>query len=173
VQFTIGRLMIVVAAVGGLSAWLRVPVAGASTAFVALVFIPVSFALLVPFLPVSLGRRLLVATWVASLWPLSILWSLHAAWAVAYGYHGHPPGPADNGLVIEFVSGSVTLFILLSPISSMTCLFLELVATDEQIAGGDRWDARSIPALLMPLVWFFVVVVVRWDPLKAGWWFMD
>ena len=172
-QFTIGRLMIVVAIVGGLSSCFRVSGASAMIAFAILVFIPAFFVFSAPYFPVSRGRRLLVSAWVASLWPLSILWSLHAAWTVAYGFLGHPPGPADNGLAIDFMCESVVLFIFISMISSMACLLLGLVATDEQIAGGDRWDARKIPVFLMPLVWFSIILVFRWDPVGAVCWFMD
>jgi hypothetical protein len=176
VRFTIGRLMIVVAVAGILSALLRTAEARALAVASMLILGPLPIAYLYPFYSRP-GRRLLAATWVAALWPLSIPWTLHVAWGVAYGFLGHSPGPADNGPVLEFLTGSVCLSILLSLFSPIFCLLLPLYLTDEQIAEGDRWDGRAIPVLYgflsMPLVWFSVMVVGRWDPLKAGVWFMD
>ena len=171
-RFTIGRLMIVVAVAEGLCALLRVPEAVALMAAVVLILGPPSIASLSPFFARP-GRRLLTATWVASLWPLSIPWTLHAAWGIAYGFLGHSPGQADNGPILEFLTGSVLISMLLSLFSPIVCLCLPLYVTDEQITDRSRWDIRAIPVLLMPFVWYSVVVVGRWDPLKAGDWFMD
>jgi hypothetical protein len=171
-RFTIGRLMIVVAFAGLLSALLRTTEARALAVAAVLILGPLPIAYLYPFYARP-SRRLLAATWVAALWPLSIPWTLHVAWGVAYGFLGHSPGQADNGSVLEFLTGSVWLSILLSLFSPIVCLLLPLYLTDEQIAGGNRWDGRAIPVLSMPLVWFSVIVVGRWDPLKAGVWFMD
>jgi hypothetical protein len=173
VRFTIGRLMIVVAVAGALSTWLRVPNAGILSAAVVLIFTPPLIALMSPFLFSRPGRRLLAMTWIASLWPLSIPWSIHAAWLVAYGFLGHALGPADDGPVIEFLAGSILLFLGLSLLSTILCLFLLLYAVGKLTEGEDPWADGTIPVLVTPLAWFSVIVVGQWDPLRAVWWFMD
>jgi hypothetical protein len=174
VRFTIGRLMIVVAVAGILSAWLRMTVAGALTVAAVLILAPPTIAFLSAFF-VRSGRRVLVATWVASLWPMTILWSLYAAWMVAYGFLGHPPGPADNGIVIEVLTMSVALFIITSLFSSILCFGLVIYAcsANKWFAGRSRSVATAIPLLLMPLAWISVMMVWQWDPLQAAWWFVD
>jgi hypothetical protein len=171
VRFTIGRLMIVVAIAGALSAWLRVPGAGAISTAAVLDIAPMMIGFMAPSLLAAPGRRLLVATWVASLGPLSIPWSLHMAWVAAYGFLGHAPGPADNGLVIDVLSGSVALFMLLSLFSTIVCLGLPLGATYEQIVEERAFWAA--PTLLVATAWVSVRMIWLWDPVNAAWWIMD
>jgi hypothetical protein len=187
-QFTIGRLMIAVAVAGVFFVWLRIPGASALTVAGVLIFAPPLIASVSPFFARP-GRRLLLATWVASLWPLSIQWSLHAAWAVAYGFLGHSPGPADdgnvinysflghspgNGNVINVLANSVALVICLAWFSTIFCFLLQLFfVSGESIEVSVSPVARAIPILLMPFAWYSVAMIWRWDPLGAVEWFMD
>jgi hypothetical protein len=138
-----------------------------------LIFAPPLIASVSPFIARP-GRRLLLATWVASLWPLFILWSLHAAWAIAYGFLGHSPGPADNGNVINVLDKSMAIVICLALFSTIFCLFLQLFfVSGDSIEVSVSQVARAIPILLMPFVWHSVVMILRWDPLGAFEWLMD
>src|SRR5438105_3226864 len=109
VQFTIRKLMTVVAVAAGLGAWLRVPGAAALTAIAILILAPTLLALSAHIILARPGYRLLVAAWVASLWPVLFFWSIHAAWVIAYGFLGHRPGLRDRGWVIDVLGQSVAL----------------------------------------------------------------
>jgi hypothetical protein len=171
VQFTIGRLMIVVATAAGLSAWLRVPDTVAFTALALLILTPTFLALFAHIIIARPGYRLQVATWVAAFWPALFVWSIHAAWVIACGSLGHPPGPSDNGLVITVLDQSVILVMVLTILSPMICLALTLVPSEKPASAGVY--ARVLPLLLTPFVWLSVFAAMRWDPLGIVQWFMD
>jgi hypothetical protein len=186
VRFTIGRLMNVVAVAGVLIALLRTQEARALAIATVLIFGPLTIAYIYPFYARP-GRRLLAATWVAALWPLSILWTLHVAWGVAYGFLGHSqgpavinysflghsPGPAHNGNVINVLTNSVAIVICLALFSTIFCLLLQLFfVSGESIEVSVSPFARAIPILLMLLIWYSVVMICRLDPLGAVKWFL-
>jgi hypothetical protein len=172
VRFTIGRLMIVVAVAGVLTALLRVPTTAALMAVAVFILGPPSIACFCPFFARP-GRRLLAATWVAALWPLSIPLTENGAWGIAYGFLGHSPGQADNDSVLGLLISSVWISILLSLFSPVVCLLLPLYVTEEPISKRGPWDTRAIPIFLIPLVWILSTMASRWDPLGASVWFMD
>src|SRR5262245_5031623 len=130
-QFTIGRLMIVIAIAAGLSAWLRVPHAIALTAIAILILAPLVLALFAHIILARPGYRLLVATWVAAFWPALLFWTIHAAWVIASCSLGHRPGPSDNGLVLAVLSHSVILLMVLTMLSPFICLLLTLVPSEK------------------------------------------
>jgi hypothetical protein len=166
--------MIVVAAVGLLTTLIRVPTTAALIAIAAFLLGPPSIAcLLVIFTPRS--RYLLAATWVAASWPLSIPWTLNAAWGVANGFLGYSrPVSADNTRVLDSLTGSVLISFVLSFISTNVCLSLLLYdyVTDDPTSGGSRWINRSISILLMFMAWCTAWVVLTWDPFNAVDWFV-
>ena len=187
-RFTIGRLMILVAVIGVLSALLRTAEARALAFGAVLIFGPLAIAFLYPFYPLP-GRRLLAATWVAALGPLSIPWTIHVAWSVAYGFLGHSPGIRGNGNVINysflghspwigsngnviiFLANSVAIVILLALFSSLFCLLLQLFfVSGGSIESSVSTFARAIPILTMLFSWYFVVMISRIDPLGAVKW---
>jgi hypothetical protein len=174
VRFTIGQLMIVVAIAGVLGALLRVEGGGALAAVSVLIFMPALVAFLCPLLFVRPGRRPLVATWIACLWPLSIPWALNVTWALAYGFLGHPPRPVDHGIGLAILQGSMGLPLASCLFAMVICPCLLIPASDERIEAGGGWGARAIPVLLgMPVVLFAVGVILAWDPLGAFVWFID
>ena len=173
VQFTIRRLMLVVACVGVLSAWLRMPGAGALTAAAIFIIMPTCLALFAHIILARPGYRGLVATSVAAAWPALLLWVIHAAWVIAFGFLGHRPGPRDDGPVIDVLGDTVMLMWILSILSPVACLLLALAPDMDRMAVGGHTGLRAVPLLLMPLVWLSVLAFMRWDPLGAVVWFVD
>jgi hypothetical protein len=166
VRFTIGRLMIAVAVAGLISAWLRVPDAGAFTVASVLILNPPAIGLVYLFRFAKPGHRLLAATWVAAWWPLTIPWSLHAGWAAAYVYLGRAPGPGDFGPVFHFAQGWVLVFMLLSLFSPIVCLFLAFFPK-ERVVGGRPGSPAMMPVLLIPVAWFLAAGICGLTPVNA------
>ncbi|WP_435007405.1 hypothetical protein P12x_004712 [Tundrisphaera lichenicola] len=173
IRFTIRRLMVVVVFAALLCAWFRIPKSWALTEFAVILIAPLAIALFCILSSEIPRRRLLLATWLASLWPMSVVWSLHAAWAVLYGFLGHPPGPADNGLVNDVLAWSVGFVTLVSLFSPLVGLCLPISASGELPSSGNWWDNLTIPVLLIPFVWFLVGMVLAWDPVDAFWGWLD
>ena len=181
VRFTIGRLMIVVAVAGLFAAWLRVPDAGAWTAIALVTCGPASYAswLVATARP---GRRLVVTTWIACLWPLSIPCLINLGRLVDRGFSATFPAlgghvridlPALGGYVTidQILLLPLLLFFVLSMFSTVVCLCLLITATRPPIE--IPWADRAVPGLLMPVVWFFVVVILIWDPFGAAKWLIN
>ena len=174
VRFTIRGLMIVVAAVGALSALFSKLELNGIEMLIAFSFIigPPLIATLLVSVFVRPGRRCLVGTWIAAAWPLSIPISLHAAWVAAYCSIGHPPGPLDNGWVENLGSELVLAFILqslASPLILAICLWM----TPGTSWTDERLDVWACPVLMEILVWSMVVLSWNWDPFQAVWWILD
>jgi hypothetical protein len=165
--------MIVVVIAGFGSAWFRIPHAEALTVAGLVMLGPPLLAFLSPFFARS-GRRLLAATWVSALWPLTIPWSFYAAWILAYGFLGHAPGPADNGVVIDFLGGSIAIFVCLSLFSVILCLFLQIgFVNDDTEENHVGQLSRAIPILVIPMVWLMVYALLSSAPAGMVMWMID
>jgi hypothetical protein len=86
VRFTIGQLMIAVAAIALALVWRDVRVALALFGLGLVVIVPAAIA--------PPGRRLEAASWASSLQPAVVLSYLYATWATAWCVLGHCPRPS-------------------------------------------------------------------------------
>jgi hypothetical protein len=76
VRFTIRRMMVAVAVIAVLLAWLDV--------WAALALVGLGLVVVIPAAIASPGRRLEAASWASSLQPAVVLFYLYATWAAAW-----------------------------------------------------------------------------------------
>ena len=154
VRFKIWWLMLAVAIVAVLLAWLDV------VNVIALTGMALVFIVLVAIAP--RGRRLEVACWVVSLQPVLVVVYLYATWVTAWCVLGHRPRPSlDHANYISpivDVPYSMTQFsLLLLPIS---------VGAGIVLASGTFAQRSGLrPLEILPWVWLSMIVALGWDPL--------
>lgn len=166
-RFTIGRLMIAVAIFSCFFGLARIESVAEIVTPSVLSLVPTALAFLSPLLLAEPKQRLLAATWVAALWPLSFVVALHLVWAILYGYLGRPPGPADNGFLIEVGAGTLFFFMISALFASPATVILAGFAIMESV------NAAIIPVLVMPISWAVVFSIANSDPVGAFVWFAD
>ncbi len=87
IRFTIGQLMIVMAAIAKfLLVWRDL--------LVAFALVGLGLAILIPAATARPGRRLEAASWACSLQPVVMLFYLYATWVTAWMVLGHCPRPS-------------------------------------------------------------------------------
>ena len=143
VQFTIGRLMIAVAVIAVLLAWLGVWATIALVGLGLVVIIPAAIA--------SPGHRLEAASWASSLQPAVVLFYLYATWATAWCVLGHCPRASldDPKFISPVVDVPYVMFAYSFMGGSMIC-----VCTGVLLSATCRARQRNIrPLLALPFAW--------------------
>jgi hypothetical protein len=160
-QLRIWWLMVAVAFVAVLLAWLPPEAVVASVGIVLVVLIPVACS------PPEL--RPVVAIWAVALHPVMIPVYLYSAWATAWCVLGHRPRLSLDelnrlGLFVTVPLVMTLLSYLAWPISFFTGFGLAV----------DGFRRRPFPYLrliIVPIVWLATIVVLAWDPLQVAAWF--
>ncbi len=166
-QFTIGRLMVVVAIVAVLLSLFPIGLVVGVFAGALLCLVPTFLTFSITCLISNPNQRRRASTWIAALWPLSIVLSVHISWAIFSGVlQGHPPGPKNYGFLCEVFSISVGFFILSSWIASMATLILSAISTEKSMGSSLN------PLFATALSWLIVITVCHWDPFRAVLWFL-
>ncbi len=163
VQFTIGRLMVAVAVIAVLLAWLDVRAAFALVGLGLVVLIPAAIA--------PPGRRLEVASWASSLQPAVVLSYLYATWATAWCMLGHCPRPSldDPKFISPVVDVPYVMFAYSLFFGWLICGGTGLLLSAAYY--GLRSDIRRLLAL--PFAWLAGFFALIWDPLGVFYWYMD
>jgi hypothetical protein len=164
VRFTIGRLMVAVAVIAVLLAWLDVRAAFALVGLGPVVIIPAAIA--------SPGRRLEAASWASSLQPAGVLLYLYATWATAWGVLGHCPRPSLDdptliGFIVDVPSATVGSSLYFHGWVICACTGLLLSA----VCYARRSNIR--PLLTLPFAWLAGYLALIWDPLGVLDWWVD
>lgn len=162
VRFTIRRMMVAVAIVALLFAWLDVVGTIAVAGMILVALIPVALA--------APGRRVGVAAWVLSLYPLMTPVSLYLTWLAAWCVLGHRPRPSlddpkEIGLLVDVPYVMTYLSSVAWPISLVAGL------TFTAFRSSRRSGPNPLPILIA--AWFLAFAILRWDPLDVVGWFMD
>ncbi len=163
VRFTIGQLMIVVAAVAFLLIWRDFRVAFALVGLGLVILIPAAIA--------PPGRRLEAASWACSLQPVVMLFYLYATWVTAWIVLGHCPRPSldDPKHIGPVVEVPYVMFVFSFLYGWVICLCAGLLLT--AVCCARRSDPR--PLLALPFAWLAGYVVLVLDPLRVLDWFLD
>jgi hypothetical protein len=163
VRFTIGRLMVAVAVIAVLLAWLDVRAAFALVGLGLVVIIPAAIA--------SPGRRLEAASWASSLQPAVVLFYLYATWATAWCVLGHCPRPSldDPKSISPVVEVPYVMFAFSLFFGWVICACTGLLLS--AICYARRSNIRPLLALLFAwLTGYFALIL---DPLGVLYWYMD
>ena len=170
-RMTIGRLMALVAVSAGVCALYRMM---ARSAGAVVLMIPlVSVLALAPVRYAQPKRWVAVASWIIAAWPLSIVVSLHLAFAVASVAQGRSSGPRVASPVVVVLGYLVLASGVSSVIATLIGCYLPLIAPDRSGPGPRRWNPQVVPVLLMTPVWLAVLGILWWDPVGAVWWAED
>src|SRR5206468_4279206 len=156
-------LMVAVAVIAVLLAWLDVP---ASIAMIGL-GLPVIF----PATIASPGRRLEAASWASSFQPAVVLFYLYATWVTAWCVLGHCPRPSlDDPKSISHVVDVPYGMFAFSIFSG--CVICACTGT---LLSAVCYARQSYirPLLLLPFAWMTGYLVLAWDPLGVLYWYMD
>jgi hypothetical protein len=145
--------------------------------------IGVLIAISTVFLPIvmaSPSRRLSVAAWVCSLYPVLLIAFLLATWFTAWCALGHEPrmsldDPKYISPTVNVLRGSTYLLMLGVPISMLLCLPLKLPATVERISQRRiGLLKRAVQPVIPLLIWlsFFAILGSGLFEYIIGW-FID
>jgi hypothetical protein len=161
-QLHLSWLMNAVAIIAGLLAWLDL------TSVVALVGLAAVFA--VPVTITQPERRIRVAAWALSLYPLTVPVRHYATWLTAWCVLGHCPrycldDPKYINPLVD-VPLTITAFSLsVWPISMDSGLVLAM--------GSNRHWSVTNPLLVLSAVWISVIAFLVWDPVSVFEWYID
>jgi Na+/proline symporter len=139
---------------------------------------------LLPSLGASPGRRLRAATWVCAIHPVLILASFYATWLTAWCVLGHPPrvyadDPKYIGPIVGVPYGATHLLIQGLPLIWLLGAALIVVEFIRHLFQPAIQPLKeAVQRVAAPLLWeFFLLVssfaVLRWDPLRVVYWYMD
>jgi hypothetical protein len=161
-QFRFFWLMIAVAIVAVLLAWLN------PASVVALVGMAVVFT--VPVAMAQAGRRIRAAAWVLSLYPLMVPVCLYTTWLTAWCVLGHRPrlwldDPKYINPLIDVPLTMTAFSISVWPISMGSGLVLAM--------GSKKPRSITNPLLTLSAVWLSVIAFLLWDPLGVFNWVLD
>ena len=163
VRLTIQRMMVAVAVIAVLLAWLGL---GATFALVGL-----GLVVVIPAALASPGRRLEAASWASSFQPAVVLFYLYATWATAWCVLGHCPRPSlddpkyiSRVVLVPFVMFAFSFFYGWV-ISACTGIVLSAVYYARH--------SNIRPLLAAPLAWLAGYFAPTWDPLGVLSWYMD
>jgi hypothetical protein len=163
VRFTIGRLMLVVAVIAALLAWLDARAALALMGLILVLIIPAAIA--------PPGHRLEAASWASLLQPAVVLLYLYATWAMAWCVLGHCPRPSldDPKYISPVVEVPYVMFAFSIFYGWVICVVTGLLLTG--VCYARRSNIR--PLLALPLAWLAGYLALRCDPLGVLYWYMD
>jgi hypothetical protein len=161
-QFRRSWLMIAVAIVAVLFAWLD------PASVVALVGMAVVFA--VPVTMAQAERRIRVAAWVLSLYPLMVPVCLYTTWLTAWCVLGHRPrscldDPKYINPLVDVPFAMTAFSLSLCPISMFSGLVLAM--------GSNNRRSATNPLLILSAVWLSVIAFLLCDPLGVIDWYLD
>jgi hypothetical protein len=163
VRFTIGQLMIAVAAVAVLLVWRDVRVAFALVGLGLVVVIPAAIA--------PPARRLEAASWASSLQPAVILSYLYLTWVTAWCVLGHCPRPAldDPNRISPVVDVPYVMFAFSASYGwgICACTGFLLAATCCVRRSNPR------PLVALPFAWLAGYIALMFDPLGVFFWYAD
>ncbi len=163
VRFTFGRLMIAIASVAVLLAWLEIGVGLAVVGLSLVVIIPAAIA--------SPGRRLEAASWGGSLQPVVVLFYLSATWATAWCVLGHCPRPSldDPKFISPIVEVPYVMFAFSLFVGSVFCACIGLLLSVVCVL----WRQKIGPIATLPFAWLAGYVILIKDPLGVLFWYFD
>ena len=162
IRFTIGQLMIAVAVIAVLLAWLDVRAAFALVGLGLVVIVPAAIA--------PPGRRLEAASWASSLQPAVVLFYLYATWVTAWCVLGHCPRPSldDPKYISPVVEVPYVMFAFSMFFGWVICACTGLLLTAACCAR--RSNLR--PLLALPFAWLagYVVMIGTRSVSSIGTW---
>jgi hypothetical protein len=163
IRYTIGQLMIAVAVIAVLLAWLDFRAAFALVGLGLAVIIPAAIA--------PPGRRLEAASWASSLQPVVVLFYLYATWVTAWCVLGHCPRPSldDPKYISPVVEVPYVMFAFSMLFGSLICGCTGLLLT---VACCVR-RSNPVPLLALPFAWLAGYIAMILDPLGVLYWYMD
>jgi hypothetical protein len=163
VRFTIGRLMIAVAVIAVLLAWLG--------PWAAIALVGLGLAVILPAAIASPGHRLEAASWASSLQPAVVLFYLYATWATAWCVLGHRPRPSldDPKFISPVVEVPYVMFGFSIMLGWMICACTGLLLS--AVCLVRRRNIR--PLLALPFAWLAGYLALVLDPLGVLYWYMD
>jgi hypothetical protein len=161
-QFTIGRLMVAVAFIAVLLAWLDPRAAVALIGLGLVVIIPAAIA--------PSGRRIEIASWASALQPAIILLYLYATWITAWCALGHRPRPSldDPKFISPIVEVPYVMFAFSLFFGWLICACTGLLLA---VICCARRSTSPLVAVL--LAWLAGYLALMWDPLDVLYWYMD
>ncbi len=121
------------------------------------------------------SRRWLFLTVASWLYPVVLIASFYATWAIAWGMLGHMPRPSLDDP--KYINGWVVV--------PYNITMLLVIAFPAALVGGVFWTAwsgvqRKLRSLttasaltLLMALWIAAITFLRVDPLRVGDWFMD
>ena len=119
-------------------------------------------------------RWVVIATWIIAFWPLSIIVSLHVAFAVDSVLDRSQPNSLGLSPVVRLFLGQCLLWSgISSVIMTLIGFYLPLIAPDRSEPGSRRWNPQLVPGLMMTPIWLTVIGILSWDPTGAFAWFVD
>jgi hypothetical protein len=161
-QFRLAWLMTAVAIIALLLAWFHpssvLALVGSAVVFV----VPVAIA--------QPERRIRVAAWALSLYPVMVPVYLYMTWLTAWCVLGHRPrycldDPKYINPLVDVPLMMTAFSISVWPISMCSGLILALVS--------NKHRSVADPLLSLSAVWLSVVAFLLWDPLRVFDWLMD
>jgi hypothetical protein len=173
-RYKLWHIMLAIAILAGLFAWIEPPAVVGMLIAISVVFLPIVMA--------SPARRLGVAAWVCSLYPLLLLSSLYATWFTAWCILGYRPretldDPKYISPLVDVPFISTGMLMLGLPFTLLLCVPL-MLAHIAQIVSQRRIRPREGAAqLLIPLIlWLSFIVISRWEPFGVSYligWYID
>jgi hypothetical protein len=156
-------MMIAVAVIAVLLAWLDVRAAIGLVGLGLVVIIPAAIA--------SPGHRLEAASWASLLQPAVVLFYLYATWATAWCVLGHRPRPSldDPKFISPVVDVPYVMFAFSLFYGWMICACTGLLLG--AVCAARRRNIRPLVAL--PFVWLAGYFALVLDPLGVLYWWFD
>ena len=115
---------------------------------------------------------MVMASWF---YPFALLWFLHATWLIAWGVLGHRPLPMiDDPKYISVwvdVSYFITVLLLVAFPVAFLAGFPVILFSKPKRAGGVLKATLRVGSYLA--IWAVTVLMLRADPMRIIYWFMD
>lgn len=108
-------------------------------------------------------------------YPGLLVASLYGTWLVAWSVLGHRPVPSidDPKSISPLVSvpyvASFVVFLGALPACLLGLLLVPIFGVAQRL----RWTVLCTMELGLAALWFATFALVRWDPLRVMYWFMD
>lgn len=171
-RLTIGRMMVAVGVAAEIFALLRMT-NGTGPVGIMLMLPLISVSSLISVRYAKPGRWLLIATWVAVLWPLTIAAVIPTAFGTATLALGRPPVHGDASPLLSTLESVIIGSCFASMAATLVGFYLPLWARNRSEEQPGRWNPQMIPVLLIGPAWLLTYVIVGWDPVGAFRWLSD
>lgn len=105
-------------------------------------------------------------------YPVVLIASFYATWFVAWFALGHMPRPSLDdpksiSILVDFPYVLTGILLVAFPGAAIVGIAFQLFAPNR------TWPKRLIGCALLVTLWAAALLMLRWDPMHVGDWYMD